>query len=337
MFCEFLHIYFVKIHETWGCLKGRERMKKIIILVSVLLMGLALAACGNDTGKSGKFGKGGKVGNEEVRINGKIYDLSEDCDEIIQEFVDDMYVVNCPFEEGEPIRKQETVETYDEEQGIYVSEEITYQLDKNGEYVETDVEDLDERIMMRLWVTCNTEEYKLEEVYAFEIASHELNAPDFEIMTPNGIGIGSTVEELEDAGADKVSDLLGGIAENTYEMKYLDGELIDYSDYSEDVERIQKLDPYEWIQEWESDCRYSCLPNGYKDREFRDMEDKELMAKCLAEADVRAQLVTGEKDTLLTFRYEVSDGKVTDIKFNVAKQSKSDVDAYERWEAGECY
>ena len=67
-------------------------MKKIIVLISVLAMGLALFACGKKANKSN---------NESITINGKAYDLSKNCDEILDDLMEDMYIEGCPFEEGD--------------------------------------------------------------------------------------------------------------------------------------------------------------------------------------------------------------------------------------------
>lgn len=291
---------------------------------------MIVSGCGNkqnDTSKNSEVVSGNNAdnsvkdetsSNEEVSINGKKYDLSKDCDEILQELMNNMYISDCPFEKGKPIRKKGSVESFDKELGIYVYKNITYQLDKEGEYVETDAKDFDERIMMKMsWLNKTSE--KLEDVFQFSITSHELNAPNFEIMTPNGIGFGSTITDLENAGAYKKND--------AYAIMYLDGTLVNYTDYSEDVERIQKLNDTEWAQEMKNVYHYNLLATDYRNN-FYTMEDKEQMMRLLAEADAYGKLASGEKNTMLMFIYELHNDQVVRISFSIYKQSEYDKEAY---------
>ena len=295
-------------------------MKKIIILFSVLLMGIALVGCGevsdNDDNDDNEFSI--KNSNEQVIIDGKTYDLSEDCDEILQELIEDMYIAECPFEEEQPIRKMESMEIYDAEKDIFIYNNQFYQLDKDDEYVETEPEDFDERIVMLLKdVGYNNIQREMKEIHTFTIVGHSLlNTPDFQMTTPNGLGIGSTTKELKNVDAYQST-----YSDEWYVIMYLDGELVNYSDYSADAERIQNLDVSEWKQELEDEYKYRNIEKEWINV-FCEVEDKEMMMYILAESDVISQINSGEKDTLLVFQYHIEDGKVDNIAITVRKQSE---------------
>lgn len=294
-------------------------MKKVIILASVLMMGIAVFGCEKKGDKNGeKQSKKSDIeqadnNNEYVIINGKKYDLSKGCDEILQEFVDDMYIDNCGYEEEEPIRKWE----YDEEGQV-----VYYELDKDGNYVETEQKDFDERIVMGLSNVLTESnafgKVPIEDIYGFRMGNvRNLNRLDFQMITPSGVGIGSTTKELEDAGA-------GTFGQYRY-LIYLDGELVNYDDYVKDVERIQKLEDTQWAQEIENEYKYNCIDYSYRSK-FNHAEEilstKE-MAYLLAAADGYAKIASGEKDTMLMFDFFENNDEIYRIMgFKVVKTNE---------------
>lgn len=286
-------------------------MKKTIVLIGVLMMGVALFGCSKKAHKSN---------NETVMINEKTYDLSKECDEIIEDFLDDMYVERCPFEEGKRIRYRVDTEEWDNEQSLYVHETEFYELDRHGEYVQMDPKDFDKRIMMEMQsIMCNTLEYKKEEIFGFTM-THGLNAPDFQISTANGISIGSSEDDVKNTGA---YEFIDGI----YEIIYLDGKLVDYSDYGNDADRIQKMDSDEWNAEIQSAYKYRCIQPEYR-YSLNNKKDKEQVTYLLADADAISKISSWEIDTLLKFQYKVTDGKVSNISFTVIKQSELYKESY---------
>lgn len=289
-------------------------MKKTIVLIGVLMMGVALFGCSKKAHKSN---------NETVMINGKTYDLSKECDEIIEDFLDDMYVERCPFEEGKRIRYRVDTEEWDNEQNLYVHETEFYELDRHGEYVQMDPKDFDKRIMMEMQsIMCNTLGYKKEEIFGFTM-THGLNAPDFQISTANGISLGSSEDDVENTGAYEFIDSI-------YEIIYLDGKLVNYSDYGNDADRIHKMDADEWNAERQKVYKYNCLRTDYIGVLY-NIDDNGKVMYLLAESDAYSQINSGVKDTLIKFQYKVTDGKVSNISFTVIKQSESGKESYKNF------
>ena len=262
--------------------------------------------------------------NVTITINGTIYDLSKDFDEILEDFVDNTCLSGTFLEEEKMIRKEEKYEVFDSELGYYTTKYEYYELDNNDSYILTDPKDFDERVMMTLLnVYCNTLEFEMEEIVSLTIENHKLNAPNLEIKTVNGIGLGSSEFDLEKVGAIKSYG-------NVFEIIYLDGELVDYSDYSKDVDRIQNLDSDEWNDELQNNYLYQCLQADYM-HTFNNVDDEEKMTYLLAKADAFSQINSGEKGTMLQFDYKVSDGKVSSISFTITKQSNSGKTDYENF------
>lgn len=277
-------------------------------------MGFTLMACGK---------KVEKLNNESIKINDKTYDLSKDCGQIIQDFLDDTYINNCPFEEGKRVRIEESLSEFDPELGIYVYNNEYYELDKYGEYVKTKPEDFDERIMMEMQsIMCNTLEYKKEEIFGFTM-THGLNAPDFQISTANGISLDSSEADVKNTGAYEIYD-------GTYELIYLDGKLVKYLDYSDDAERIRKMDSGEWNEEWPKVYKYRCIAKDYISV-LNKVDDKGKVMYLLAESDAYSQINSGAKDTILKYQYKIIDGKVSSISFTIVKQSESGKEAYKNF------
>lgn len=298
------------------CKIGEHKsMKKNLGLVGLFMMGLVLCACEkrDDNGQASNTGA-------YVKINDKQYDLSKDCDEVLQEFIDDMYIANCPFEEEKEIRKIEHTKYFDEEQCIFVYEdEKYYQLDENGTYVEVEPEDFDDRVVLEAAEirTNSLADQKIEDVHMFCLsAKTKFNSKDFRVVTSDGISIGDTVEKVKDAGG--YEHLKG-----SYTTIYIDGEFVDYEDYSKDAERIQKLDSEEWSQEFMSNYKYYCLNKEYR-YAFNKLDDTELMMYFLAEAEADSKIHIGVRDTMVKFVYHINEGKVESIDFCVINQSEMD-------------
>lgn len=295
-------------------IREHKSMKKNLGLVGLFMMGLVLCACEkrDDNGQASNTGA-------YVKINDKQYDLSKDCDEVLHEFIDDMYIANCPFEEEKEIRKIEYTEYFDEEQCIFVYEdEKYYQLDENGTYVEVEPEDFDDRVVLEAAEirTNSLADQKIEDVHSFGLrAKTKFNSKDFRVVTSDGISIGDTVEKVKDAG--------GYERQLGYTTIYIDGEFVDYEDYSKDAERIQKLDSEEWSQEFMSNYKYYCLNKEYR-YAFNKLDDTELMMYLLAEAEAYSKIRSGVRDTMTKFVYHVTDGKVESIDFYVINQCKMD-------------
>lgn len=295
-------------------IREHKSIKKNLGLVGLFMMGLVLCACEkrDDNGQASNTGA-------YVKINDKQYDLSKDCDEVLHEFIDDMYIANCPFEEEKEIRKIEYTEYFDEEQCIFVYEdEKYYQLDENGTYVEVEPEDFDDRVVLEAAEirTNSLADQKIEDVHSFGLrAKTKFNSKDFRVVTSDGISIGDTVEKVKDAG--------GYERQLGYTTIYIDGEFVDYEDYSKDAERIQKLDSEEWSQEFMSNYKYYCLNKEYR-YAFNKLDDTELMMYLLAEAEAYSKIRSGVRDTMTKFVYHVTDGKVESIDFYVINQCKMD-------------
>lgn len=295
-------------------IREHKSMKKNLGLVGLFMMGLVLCACEkrDDNGQASNTGA-------YVKINDKQYDLSKDCDEVLQEFIDDMYIANCPFEEEKEIRKSEYTKKYfDEEQGIFVYEDKKYyQLDENGTYVEVKPEDFDDRVVLEAAeIRCNSlADQKIEDVHRFCLSAEtKFNSKDFRVVTSDGISIGDTVEKVKDAGGYE-------LVKDVYTTIYTDGEFVDYEDYSKDAERIQKLDSEEWSQEIMSNYTYYCLEKDYMDS-FNKLDDTELVMYLLAEAEAYSKIDIGVRDTMVKFVYHINEGKVEKIVFYVINQSE---------------
>lgn len=295
-------------------IREHKSLKKNFGLAGLFMMGLVLCACEkrDDNGQTSNTGA-------NVKINDKQYDLSKDCDEVLQKFIDDMYIANCPFEEEKEIRKIEYTEYFDEEQCIFVYEDKKYyQLDENGTYVEVEPEDFDDRVVLEATeIGCNSLDRKIEDVHMFGLSAEtNFNSKDFRVVTSDGISIGDTVEKVKDAGGyDLVKD--------SYTTIYIDGEFVDYEDYSKDAERIQKLDYEEWSQEIMSNYKYYCLPKDYM-YSVNKLDDTEMVMYLLAEAEAYSKIRLGVRDTMTKFVYHVTDGKVESIDFYVINQSEMD-------------
>lgn len=290
-------------------------MKKIIVLASILIMSLGLVACEKKEEEKRDIDVMNE-GNEIVTINGKTYGLSKDCGEIMQEFVDDMYIEHCPFENEQPLRKVEAIKKYDEELGFdQIIGQKYFQLDKDGEYVEMEPEEFDERVYMMLvehrYDNDIGSKGKIGELCWFSIKTDtRFNNPDFEIFDPNGIGIGSTIGDLINAGAyiDEYTD------SSTCYIIYLDGELVKFSDYRRDVDRIRNMNSSTWKQEKEKEFKYAYLGLNFVPKNCNEYK--------LAESDAKSQLASGKKETMLIFTYYVEDGTIDEMSFTVMKQSE---------------
>ena len=302
-------------------------MKKAIILVSVMMMGLVLFGCGNKEDSNSDKESKKNDNNEYVIINGKTYDLSKDGGEALQEFVDDMYIEKCNFEdEDQPIREMRSEEKYDKDTGVYIYENIYFQLDKDGNYVKTDQKDFDERVMMLLSSSMNSSgipgQSSIEEICSFRLETMaNLNRTDIEVIAPGGVGMGSTTKELENAGAYNHYSF-----RDYYRLIYLDGELVNFDDYIEDAERIQKLEDSEWTQEREKEYKYQGLAKEYIST-FNKAEEilgTKGMAFMLAYSDATAKIASGEKETMLIFDFRVEDDKVYTMGIEVLR-------AHELW------
>lgn len=310
--------------------------KKIIILVSIMLMIFTLVACGEESngqggsGESGGSGGQGGLGvlenkNEQIVINGKTYDLSKSCGEILQDLMDNAYIMDCSYDDREPIRKMEGVQIWDEELGIYLYEYHYYQLDENGEYVEMQQEDFDDRLVLRLYIkTGNTPQPEIDDLTSIGIGPHlPLNNSNLQVITPSGIQIGSTVEQLENAGGYK--NMI-----QRYEMIYVDGKLVDIEDYREEAERIQQMDDEEWNQKKQSEYKYRCIEKEYYNT-LNKVEEKERVMYLLARADAYSKLYTENKDAMIRFEYQDEDGKIINIGFTIIQKNDAGQRIYEEY------